>query len=73
MVSALMSAAYIQMCYSLFLSRQQTLLTLTILLPREQSDLNFLSPRLKTDVYMRLAIPLEYFCQLNISKSPLQP
>ena len=48
MVSAFMSAAYIHMCYSLFLSGQQTLWTLIILLPREQSDLNFLSQRLKT-------------------------
>ena len=31
---------------------------------REQSDLNFLPPRLKTGVYMRLEIPLEYFCHL---------
>ena len=29
-----------------------------MLLPREQSDLNFLSPRLKTGVYMRLEIHL---------------
>ena len=57
-----LSAAYIQMSYSLFLSRQQTLWALSILLPREQSDLNFL-----TGVHMRLAIPLVYFV-IYISK-----
>ena len=67
-----MSAAYIQMCYSLFLSWQRTLWTPTILLPREQSDLNFLSPRSKTGVYMRLEIPLEYFCHLYFQIAPFQ-